>query len=403
MIKRPKNLFLFIFTFWFSIEFLSATTIEKILFLPIGRINRISNYFIIMLLAVQIVFCQTYKKREMIVIAAVSVPFLITAAYAGSYTLLSAWLFIVAAKNTDFDKLVSVIYQLLFFMIPMVILLCLCGVIGDNTKIRDGASRYSLGFMHPNQLGVRLLLFVICHLYLHRNRLKSIDYGIAFATALFIYLVPNSQSSCMCLLILIVLLLFYQICRKYNEILSAFQGKLLLILAAAVNGGSILLSCFDVKQNEILWQFNVWMSARFSEGYKTLKVYGVPLWGQPVYVFEEERIRMGMTDGAGKLLLDNAYMLLLIKYGILSYLIFSAAYLLLMNYYRIKKQYVIMIILFVYAVYGIMENGLVQAYHNIFLISFSNMLYGKLGENNGTEDSKQYYMAFFRTGRGKNR
>ena len=42
-----------------------------------------------------------------------------------------------------------------------------------------------------------------------------------------------------------------------------------------------------------------------------------------------------------------------------------------------QQEGMLAIILFLYALYGVMENGLYQITHNIFLIAFSNLLYGK--------------------------
>ena len=43
----------------------------------------------------------------------------------------------------------------------------------------------------------------------------------------------------------------------------------------------------------------------------------------------------------------------------------------------VQKQYVFVIILFLYALYGTMESGLYQITHNIFLIAFAVLLYQK--------------------------
>ena len=57
----------------------------------------------------------------------ISVPFIITAAVSGNYSLLSAWMFVIAAKDVDFDKVVKAVYRILFVMIPLTIILRLRG------------------------------------------------------------------------------------------------------------------------------------------------------------------------------------------------------------------------------------------------------------------------------------
>jgi hypothetical protein len=43
----------------------------------------------------------------------------------------------------------------------------------------------------------------------------------------------------------------------------------------------------------------------------------------------------------------------------------------------VRKEYVLVIILFLYSLYGIMENGLYMVTQNIFLIAFSDLLFRK--------------------------
>ena len=47
----------------------------------------------------------------------------------------------------------------------------------------------------------------------------------------------------------------------------------------------------------------------------------------------------------------------------------------------VQREYVLVIILFLYAVYGLMETGWYMITHNIFLITFSTLLYRKSVQN----------------------
>ena len=118
-----------------------------------------------------------------------------------------------------------------------------------------------------------------------------------------------------------------------------------------------------------------------------------------MFLYEEERIQTGMVDGAGRLYLDNSYMTLLIKYGVISYLIFSIAYLLLMGYFRKKEQYFMVTVLFMFALYGVMENCMFSAFHNVYLLAFAQMLYGKLGEEKGSLPSSKFFAAILERGK----
>ncbi len=375
---QKKNYFIYIFIFWYVAKIICSTTFETICGIPVDTVSSMVNYLVLVLLMIHMVFFQSYGKKEFVIIAALSFPFLITAAVSRNFSLLSGWMFVVAAKDNDFEQTIGMVYRALFFSILFVFALYSCNIIEDYTMVRGGVTRHSFGFSHPNQLGVRLFQLIACHCYLHRLKMRAVDYGVAAVAAVFVYIVPNSQSSCMCIAALALLLSVVCLLEKYAERMLSFYGKCLIAAAALVNMSSVFLSLVDVKRNAVLQQVDRWMSYRFSHSFEVLQVYGIPLWGQKVLLMEEERQKMGMMDGAGRLYLDNAYMSLLIKYGVISYLIFSVAYLLLMNDCRKKRRYFTASILLVYALYGIMENAVFMMSHNIFLLAFAGMMYERL-------------------------
>ena len=313
----------------------------------------------------------------MIFIAIVSVPLIISAAISTKFSLLSAWMFIIASKKTDFEKIIRIAYKILCIMIPLVIILHFMGIIDDRITMRGGMLRHSMGFAHPNQFGLRLFQFIACHLYIHRNMLKLYDFFIAIVIMFIAYYIPNSQTSYICIFLLILLLLVLKICQRYNQTILELYGKILLFFATAFNFFSVCWSLIDVKKNRILQQIDLGLSLRFSSCYKVFHLYGISVLGQRIYASEEDRKMVGMT---GKLYLDNGYVTLLLRYGVIAYGIFSACYLFAMWYFKSRNQYFLFVILFVYALYGIMENGIYMVTHNIFLISFTSIITARLVE-----------------------
>lgn len=371
--KYRKDPFIIIFIVWYTTEIIFNTTLKSVFGIKIDLLNSITNYLVLMLLVLHIIFFQKYKMKEIIIIAVISIPMIISAVLSSAFSLLSAWLFVVAAKNTEFEKIIKTAYKVLCIMIPIVIVMRFLNVIEDYTTSRGGIIRYSLGFSHPNQLGLRIFQLIVCHLFVNRNKLRKYDYCLIIALSIFSYLVPNSQTSYISMMILTILLLIYTIIEERSKILTAVFGKALLILSALFNILSICWSIINVKEFRILNQINTLLSTRFSNCHKVFQIYGIPLFGQQVYIFEDERKTIGILN---KLYLDNGYMVLLLRYGLIAYIIFSVGYLYVMSYLKDRKQYFIVIVLFVYALYGVMENGIFMISHNIFLIIFADVLYG---------------------------
>lgn len=371
---RLENFYMVIFTLWYSTEIIFNTTLKSIAGMPADMISNMISWLIFGMLMVQIVFLQPYKKRELVIIAAITLPLICTTILSGNRLLLPAWMFIVAAKKIELNKIIFAAYRVLLLMIPLVALLCLSGFIEDNNRyMRWGLHRSSLGFAHPNGLGLRLFQMIVCHCYVHRNKLSKSSYFFILGTIILTVAVPKSQTAYISLIILFIVLLIFRLIKNYQHLMHIFL-KSLLIGAFLFNFLSIVLSFINVKQYGILSQVDKWMAERFSYSHTAWLLYGVSFFGQKVYITETEREIVGIKQF---LYLDNAYMSILIRYGIVVFLMFSLFYILLIKKVVNQQEGMLAIILFLYALYGVMENGLYQITHNIFLIAFSNLLYGK--------------------------
>lgn len=191
---------------------------------------------------------------------------------------------------------------------------------------------------------------------------------------LFTVIIPNSQTAYICLTVFFLLLLIYQYINRYQPAFVKLYAQILTIGALLLNVFSIFLSYINVSENKYLALMDRWMSTRFLQCHRVWSIYGVSFFGQRIYVSETERQIIGIT---GRLWLDNAYAAILLRYGLLVYLIVSAAYLILLKRKAENEEYMLVIILFLYSLYGVMENGLFELSHNIFLLAFADLLYNK--------------------------
>lgn len=372
---RVKDFFIFIFAFWYSTEILFSSTLIEIFGESFDEINSRINLLVFGLLMCQILFFQTYTKNELIMIVAITVPVVISTILSGQKTIMSSWMFIVAAKDADLDKIIRIAYKILLIMLLAIISICLLGFIDNVTLMRGNLERFSLGFSHPNQLGLRVFQLVACQCYIYRNRMKKRNYFFFIFATLFLIRIPNSKTAYIVTSVLLCMLLLYEFIKVRKPEYMKLYERGMLFGYACLNIFSILFSYIDVKSNFILAKIDSWMSSRFSHCHKVWRMYGVPIFGQRIYVTEDERKMAGIQS---RIWLDNAYVNILLRYGIIIFLIFSIAYFCLLKMVVLQKQYMLAIVLFLYALYGIMENGLYMITHNIFLIMFSALLYRPL-------------------------
>ena len=144
--------------------------------------------------------------------------------------------------------------------------------------------------------------------------------------------------------------------------------------AALTNVLSITFSLIDVKKNRLLSWIDLALSIRFSAGHKVYELYGISILGNRIYVTERERELVGIGYN---LWLDNSYLYLLLRYGVISYGIYSMLYLIGMRYYKDAEEFFMVIIFFLYSVYGIMETGLFMIQHNVFLLALGAVVFLK--------------------------
>lgn len=369
-----KNFFIYIFIFWYSTEILFNSTLDSIMGVSADKISDIVTWIVFVLLMFQIAFLQSYTKRELMIIIFITIPVIIATVLSGQRQMMSVWMFIVAAKNVDVNSVICTAYRISLIMLPLVMLMCLLGIIENATMMRGSVQRFALGFSHPNQLGLSVFQLMACYCYINKDKLYKLNYVYFLLVVLFLVKIPNSKTAYIATTVLLFMLVLYKFIRNQKPEYMVAYEKGILIGTFCLNFFSVFFSYIDVNRNFILARINSWMSSRFSVCHKVWLLYGVSFLGQRIYVTESERELVGIKN---RLWLDNSYVSLLLRYGILMFLIFSIGYLCLVKSMLLKREYVLAIILFLYAIYGLMETGWYMITHNIFLITFSTLLYKK--------------------------
>lgn len=358
-----------VLAFWAGTEVLFSSNLDKIFVWKTSLINDLMAYIILVLLMVQIVLFQKYQFQELVIIFLFSIPIIYATIRSNHNVIMSTWIFIIASKYVDFNKIVELLYNVELAMTILVVFLYESGFIDEFTIYRGSIIRHSMGFSHPNQLGVRVFVLLACRCYIRANKFNLIDWGLILVAAMFVNIVPNSQTSYYALVLLAVIMAFYVLMYSIDGNLSVFSSFMIFI-AAGVNVFSVVLSVINLRQYPFLLRVNNIMSNRFYQCYRTFKYYGIKLFGQEVLLV--------FSKPAGRLYrfwLDNSYMTLLIRYGIIVYLLFSILYIITMLYLKRYEQHLLVAILCLYSIYGIMENSFFSMSQNFFLLLLSYFIY----------------------------
>ncbi len=233
-------------------------------------------------------------------------------------TILEAFAYGTGAVFVDYKKITKTMKSTWIGCLVTVALLSLLRIVPTVDGVREtGAVRMSLGFVHANTLGfilfiVGLLIFVDSYEVRSRNSfivlllLTTVDFYIA-----------NSRTTTLLLLVMDIV-----IATKIfkNDMISHFLNKkwvrnLLLVLVIALIGFTIWFATSYNESGRLL-QLNKLLNNRVQNGSYYMSLYGISLFGKNIPGF------VLWKDNFTQLYLDNGYLLMLIKYGVIATVIY---------------------------------------------------------------------------------
>jgi len=367
-----ERIYIFAFCLWYSTEILFSTSLKSWFGVPVATLNTVIVYTTLLIGLFLFVCGQRYSLQNIIILAVVSALILVSINASGRLMFACAWLFIADAKNIRLNRVVKAAYISMLITLLVCFILFFFGITEETTYLRNGIIRHSFGVGgHPNQLGLRLFQLIVCHVYLRWKRIHVFDFlFVALATG-FTYIVTNSQTATISLVILMILILFFKVTERYLPSLVDKVSALNFFVSIFCCIGTISLTVNGTGNNQILIAINQFLSARFSWAHLTYLEYGYSIFGQKnIYITQEERIAHNLT---GRLWLDSAHGNLLIIYGIVTMVLVLGGY--FMAYYKLRKIPIMCIIFFLYSIYGVMEFGMVNLTHNVFLLAIAWVLY----------------------------
>ena len=209
-------------------------------------------------------------------------------------------------KSTWLWCLVTVVFLSLMRIIPTV------GGVRETGEVR-----MSLGFVHANTLGfilfiIGLLIFVDSYEVRSRNSFIA----LLLLTAVDFY-IANSRTTTLLLLIMDIV-----ISTKVfkNDMISHIKKKkwvrnLLLIFVIALIGFTVWFATSYNESGRLL-QLNKLLNNRVQNGSYYMSLYGISLFGKNIPEF------VLWNDNFTQLYLDNGYLLMLIKYGVIATVIY---------------------------------------------------------------------------------
>lgn len=319
--------------------------------------------YISYILAILLICMYTYEKREIIVIACISVVVFLSAFLCGDVILIKGLLIVLASKEIGINEILkSYLFTIIVFG-GLIVGSCLLKVIPDVTEARtNGLVRHSLGFSHPNRLGMVIMLLCLLNLFWRYNRYRICDLLLNVISLVCLARVANSKTA----LIVVALVLFFE----FFCIVS--KGKIAENIHMVCWGSIIFAPLFSLwftvrydGTNQIQRLLNELFTGRLYLSNRMYQLYGFPLAGQEVKTITALEATRKNTE---VLALDNFYAYLGIQFGIS--ILFLILVLLSCSAFKLSKNkmYGLFAWVALIMIYGIMENQIIDLRINFTMV-----------------------------------
>lgn len=367
--------------------FFKLTTMKTFLGVDTDLLAKIIIYPLYVPLLIKIIWYQKYNKNEILKIVSVGIIILISSYFSGVKLLVTAFIFILSAKDIDIDEVVKVTLIIQIICISIIVLMSLIGSIENRTFSRkDGTVRYSFGFTHPNAFTGQILQLCICFVWTKWQKLSYKDYLFMILISLLTLKFCDSRTSFLLIILFVGTTFIYRYIFIKNlnvrMVLDNILGiitKLSIIILPVM---SLLLGALYDPNNKIYVICDKFISGRI----KLLNDYyvdkGYSIIGQKIKIistFAAKKSELYDTTA-----LDNAYGHIAVRYGLIVLIIFIIGYYLVAQKAIYEKNNKVLICILIYILFGITEIYIFNLPYNVLLLLFSVAIYSNKKISNKT-------------------
>ncbi|KKI93258.1 hypothetical protein WQ54_05330 [Bacillus sp. SA1-12] len=284
----------------------------------------------------------------------------------GVLDLITVFVFAFSMKRVSFDKIVKADILVKGVACALVVMLALMGVIDSQISYSSrGILRTSLGFTHANILSLIILSLCINWMYLRFYKLKWFEYIILCLVVYGLYFTTNSLTSIIGISFLLTFNLLARLVKRLNIGYIPLSVFLTLIIPT-VFSLSLFLAINYSTLNPTLVALNELTTGRVSSMNSFYNQYGISLFGKPIEMISTTAAQQ---LGVPPQVLDNGYMRLLLRFGLIITAIFLGLYIKLSFQLLKKRKFAIVSCLSAYFVVGLMESSFYRIEYNIFLLT----------------------------------
>lgn len=280
--------------------------------------------------------------------------------------------FVYSARNVNTTTIVKISYRIGLVLLIFIIVSSYLGWITNYITYDGGREREYVGFRYSLFGPAILCNIIFLKVYLEKDNIKWRTLIFLIIGNYVLYEFTDSRLTFglgMLLLILTILIKFFS---KFKRVLM----NKILIGSYVVSG--LLSLYFTIGYNHLSeWHSNIneFLGGRLSLGYSTLKYYGYGLLGKKITLVGNGLDVDGYITTETYDYVDNLYIQLLLKLGLLFLVIFILGMTIVMwRVYRLNDVY-LYIIFSLLALHGIIDDLMILPQYNSFWFVIAALFY----------------------------
>ena len=283
-------------------------------------------------------------------------------------------IFIYSARNMEVNKILRISYIISLVMLVFIILSSYLGIIQNYIYYSALRERQYLGFRYALYPSSILCNIIFLKVYIEKENVSWVSLICLLIGNYILFQYTDSRLTFMLGTVLIIFSAIMKKSQKFREILLnrtfiwSFLVLALLSIYATINYD--YLSDWQSDLNEAL-------GGRLSLGNSTLKFYGYGLFGKTLSLSGNGLDENGMLNTSTYDYVDNLYVLLLLRAGIIFLFIFLVAMTIIMKKIYIQKDSYLYIIFILLAFHGIIDDLIMLPQYNSFWFVVAALFMGR--------------------------
>lgn len=332
------------------------------------------------LLVLKIILVDLKHRSSAVKILLVAILGALSYINSGSGFLVPFFWFLAASRRTNSKDNIRAIYLGQLASMIMIAFCAVIGVIENVTLTRKllGLTRYAVGYGHPNSLAQKVFQLEMMWVYLNKSRFNILHLGVILGLGFVVFLITDSRSAWFLTLAATALLMMYFLIRQRDGFLARFSKMMIRFLrytVLAIGGVSIIIAMgFTEMFMDTSLAEEGTMITRFAQAQYYLAYYSIKPFGQPLYFHGNAA---GGDVIKGLYTLDNGYLYMLLGLGWVIFVLFFLFYGLRMRKAILEKDYITLILISAYAIYGFSETGMIRFSYNFTLVLLFELMWGR--------------------------